>query len=184
MTQSRFRLYDAAGVDVLIEGMARQAYGLLAGRPLTLVGVLRRGAPLAERLAQRLHALDPALDIQRTDLHVKRYSDDLRLLHPETRLDATPEQAAADFSGRVLLVVDDVLYQGHSLMRVFEYLRGRHAEAVYAAVLVDREAARWPVRAQVVGATLRIAPDDVIECSVPPFEAEWAITLCRQSGAP
>lgn len=179
MTQSRFRLYDAAGVDVLIENMARQAYGLLAGRPLTLVGVLRRGAPLAERLAQRLRALDPALDIQRTDLQVKRYSDDLRLLHPDTRLDATPEQEAADFAGRVLLVVDDVLYQGHSLMRVFEYLRGRRADAVYAAVLVDREAARWPVRAQVVGATLRIAPEDVIECSVPPFEPEWAITLCR-----
>lgn len=183
MTQSRFRLYDAQGIDVLIDRMARQAYGLLAGRPATLVGVLRRGAPLADRLAKRLRDIDPALDIARTDLQVKRYSDDLQLLHPDTHLAPMPEQAQADFDGRVLLVVDDVLYQGHSLMRVFEYLRGRRAEVVHAAVLVDREAVRWPLRADIVGATLRIAPDDVIECSVPPFETEWAITLCRLGGA-
>lgn len=183
MSQSRFPLYDADGVAMLVEVMARQMYGQLAGRPATLVGVLRRGAPLADRLAERLRQLDPALDLQRTDLKVVRYGDDLRLLHPDTSLTATPEQAASDFAGRVVWVVDDVLYQGHSLMRVLEFLRGRNAEAVAAAVLVDREAWRLPVRADVVGARLRIAPGDVIECSVPPFEPEWGITLCRPGAA-
>jgi pyrimidine operon attenuation protein/uracil phosphoribosyltransferase len=36
-----------------------------------------------------------------------------------------------------------------------------------------------PVRADIVGITLKIAPDDVIECNVPPYEADFAVDLWR-----
>jgi len=176
---SRFRLHDAASLQGVLERMARQALGVLDRRPVTVVGVLRRGAPLADMLAERLARLAPQLEVSRTDLQVKRYGDDLTLLHPETSLTPTPEQARADLSGRQLLVVDDVLYQGYSIFRVLEFLRGQHAASVRVAVLVDRCALQLPVRADVVGLTLQIAAEDVIECSVPPFEAEFAVDVWR-----
>lgn len=175
----RFPLYDADGVAALLDGMARQAAAKLDDTPLTLIGVLRRGAPLADALHARLLQLRKGWQIERIDLKVKRYSDDLQLLHQDTLLETTAEQASRQFTGRRLLVVDDVLYQGHSLFRVLEYLRARHAESIHAAVLVDRAVTRLPIRADIVGATLQIAPADVIECNVPPYEPQWRIDLYR-----
>ncbi|MDX2299202.1 MAG: phosphoribosyltransferase family protein [Xanthomonadaceae bacterium] len=173
----RFRLYDAAGTHALIAHMARQAVVRVAGHPTTVIGVLRRGAPLADLLVAAMRELMPNLDIARMDLKVKRYSDDLHLLHPDTHLDATPEQVRADFAGRRVIVVDDVLYQGYSLFRVLEFVRTRHPAAMFTAVLVDRRAQRIPVSADIVGATVQIAPDQVIECNVPPFEPELAVDV-------
>ena len=47
------------------------------------------------------------------------------------------------------------------------------------AVLVDRCAQRLPLRADIVGLTLQIAPEDVIECNVPPFEEVFAVDVWR-----
>jgi pyrimidine operon attenuation protein/uracil phosphoribosyltransferase len=177
--EQRFPLYDADGTADLLDAMARQAAAAFDAMPLTVLGVLRRGAPIADALTQRLAALRPDWDIDRMDLKVKRYSDDLRLLHPETRLDADADQQARNFAGRRVLVVDDVLYQGHSLMRVVEFLRGHGAGFIHAAVLVDRCVPRLPIRAEIVGARLQIAPADVIECNIPPYEPVWRIDLYR-----
>lgn len=179
MPASRFRLHDAAALQPVLERMARQALGVLDQRPVTIIGVLRRGAPLADMLAERLSRLAPRLEVSRTDLLVKRYGDDLTLLHPETSLAATPEQERADLSGRQLVVVDDVLYQGYSVFRVLEFLRQQQAASIRVAVLVDRCALKVPVRADIVGLTLQIAAEDVIECSVPPFEPEFAVDVWR-----
>lgn len=179
MPESRFRLYDTADLERVLDTMARQAAALLDARPVTLVGVLRRGAPLGDMLAERLRTRRPELDVQRTDLRVKRYGDDLTLLHAATSLSATPEQQAADFAGCQVVVVDDVLYQGYSAFRVFEFLRAHGADCVHLAVLVDRHCSVLPVTADIVGLTLEIAPQDVIECSVPPFEPVFAVDVLR-----
>ncbi|MBW7859950.1 MAG: phosphoribosyltransferase [Rhodocyclaceae bacterium] len=180
----RFLLHDRTGVETLLDEMARQILARFDDTPLVLLGVLRRGAPLADALDQRLRHARPGWPIERIDLKVKRYSDDLRLLHPETLLDANPQQLACDFDGRRVLVVDDVLYHGHSLARVLEFLRPRGATSVHAAVLVDRCVARLPVQAGIIGARLQIAPGDIIECNVPPYESDLRIDLLRPHGTP
>jgi pyrimidine operon attenuation protein/uracil phosphoribosyltransferase len=179
VSASRFRLHDAAALQPVLDRMARQAASVLDQRPVTLVGVLRRGAPLADMLAERLARIAPRLEVARTDLLVKRYGDDLTLLHPDTSLTPTPEQAQADLAGRQLVVVDDVLYQGHSAFRVLEFLHRQRAASMHVAVLVDRCALKVPVRADIAGLTLQIADEDVIECSVPPFEPEFAVDVWR-----
>ena len=176
MSEIRFRAYTEADLVAVIDRMARQAAALLDATPVTLLGVLRRGAPLADRLHARLRELAPKADIARLDLEVKRYADNLALLHPETRLVAPGD---AQLRGRRVIVVDDVLYQGYSLFRVFEWLRPQQAAAIHAAVLVDRDCAVLPMHADIVGVTLRIAPGDVIQCCVPPYEPHFAIDICR-----
>lgn len=180
MPADRYRLYSERNLEPVVDDMARQAAALLDATPTVLLGMLRRGAPLADRLLTRIRVHAPQARIERMDLKVKRYADNLELLHPETHLEAPPGANLADHR---VIVVDDVLYQGYSLMRVFEWLATQKPAYVHAAVLVDRQRHRMPVRADIVGLTLRIAPDDVIECNVPPYEEDFAVDLWRPMGS-
>lgn len=177
-------LFDHAELAVLLDRMALQAAPLLRGRDrVALVGILRRGAPLADQLAERLvrdHGLAPPL---RLDLKVKRYADDLTLLHPDTLLTEQAQHAALDLAGWTLLLVDDVLYTGNSLLRVLDYLACKRPAEIRVAVLADRCAATLPVHADVVGTRLQIAPAGIIECHVPPYESEWRIELLQPQRA-
>lgn len=179
----RFRLYAESDLRPVLRRMALQLAGRLTGeldcREATLVGLLRRGVPLADRLAAELADLSQSPSITRLDLEVKRYGDDLSLLYPETRVSEGPAGSGPSLAGRHIVLVDDVLYQGHSLARVLEWARAQEAASVTTVVLVDRLVSVLPIHADVVGLSLQIAPADVIECNIPPFEAEFAIDLMR-----
>jgi len=179
----RFCLYDTAAVEAVLDRMAVQAATYLAGEtdPL-LLGILRRGAPLARMLQARLKE-QHGLDLPHYEIKLKRYADDLTLLHPETELTENAEFSARDLSRATVLVVDDVLYEGHSLARVLAYLSRRGAPTVRIAVLADRCVARLPIRASIVGVKLQVAAGDVVECNVPPYEDELKIELLRPSAA-
>ena len=173
-------LYSPADLDAIVADMARQAAGLLTDRKqIAVVGLLRRGAPLAEMLRNRLVSNYGISNLPLYKLHVKRYADDLTLLHPETELTESPEQAALDLSGATVMVVDDVLYRGHSLLKAVEYLAGKNPAEIRTVVLVDRGVTRLPIRADITGMRLDVAPQDIIECNVPPYEAEFRIDLLR-----
>jgi pyrimidine operon attenuation protein/uracil phosphoribosyltransferase len=175
----RFCLYGAPALGPVLDRMADEASWLLrkAADPL-LLGILRRGAPLAEMLQARL-ADWHGIAVPRYTLQLKRYGDDLALLHPDTQLTENAEFTARDLSRATVLVVDDVLYKGHSLARVSTYLSQRGTPVIRAAVLVDRCVAELPVRADSVGLRLQVAPSDVVECNVPPYEDEFRIDLLR-----
>lgn len=176
----RFCLYDTAQLSAVLDAMAWQAAGLLTGRSdVLVVGILRRGAPLADLLTERLKRDFKIPRLSRLDLAIKRYADDLTLIHPETRLTENPEHVHLDLSGLSLIVVDDVMYKGYSMLRAVEYLAGKGAAEIRTAVLVDRGAAKLPVRTDIVGVTLDVAPTDIIECNVPPYEAVLRIDLLR-----
>lgn len=177
---TRFLAYAPAQMQAVIDAMARQAAPLLMGSErIAIIGILRRGAPLADRLAQSLKQQFLLPEPLRLDLKVQRYADDLTLLHPETKLTEAAGQAALDLRNYTLLVVDDVLYTGSSLLRVLEWLNAKSPRAIYTAVLVDRHVTRLPVRADVVGVHLQVAPPDVVECHVPPYEPSFQIELLR-----
>jgi pyrimidine operon attenuation protein/uracil phosphoribosyltransferase len=171
-------IYDTAALQDVLDAMAsRLAARLHGAAAVTLVGVRRRGAPLADALQPRLRRINPSVSIERLDLTIKRYADDLTLLHPQTQLTETAGQADIDLAGRVVVVVDDVLYQGFSLNKAVQYLLGKGATTIHTVVLVDRVCATLPIHADVAGLTLQVAPGQIVECHVPPFEAMLQIVL-------
>lgn len=181
---TRFLAYAPLQMPAVIDDMARQAMPLLIGQErVAVIGVLRRGAPLADMLTQSLIRQFNLPQPLRLDLKVKRYADDLKLLHPETQLTASAGQAELDLSGYTLMVVDDVLYTGSSLLRVIEWLNAKSPSAIYKAVLADRHVTHLPIRADVVGVHLQVAPPDVVECHVPPYEPLFQIELLRLDAA-
>jgi pyrimidine operon attenuation protein/uracil phosphoribosyltransferase len=167
-------------LDQIVDAMARQASVLLANKKrIMLVGILRRGAPLAEMLYIRLMKNFKLPNITLMNLDIKRYSDDLTLIYPETKLTENPKDSHLDLSGTTVLVVDDVFYKGHSMLRAVEYLARKKAAEIRVAVLVDRGANDLPVRVDIAGIRLDVAPPDVIECNVPPYESEFKIVLLK-----
>ncbi len=173
-------LYSTGQLDVIVTDMARQAAGLLTGRTkIAIVGIVRRGAPLADRLHEHMMDVYGLRDCVRLDLQIKRYADDLTLLYPETQLTENPAHAALDLDGYTVLVVDDVMYRGHSMLRAVEYLAGKRPAEIRTVVLVDRGAAKLPVRTDIVGVRLDVAPSDIIECHVPPYEESFRIDLLQ-----
>jgi pyrimidine operon attenuation protein / uracil phosphoribosyltransferase len=175
-------LYGAVELGHVLDEMSAALAARLHGvQRVSLVGVRRRGAPLAGMLHVRMRQQMPQNDMQRIDLSIKRYSDDLKLLHPETLLTEQPEHAQIDLSGRVVVLVDDVLYKGFSMNKAVQYLLTKGVDTILTAVLVDRVCATLPIRADVAGLRLEVAPGDIVECHVPPFEPLFQIVLVQPS---
>ena len=132
-------LYDTQALTRVLDAMAaRLAPQLQGATAISLVGVRRRGTPLADMLLARLRSFLPTAPIERIDLLIKRYEDDLRLLYPDTQLTEQAQHAQMDLSGRVVVVVDDVLYQGFSLNKAVQYLLSKGGKTILTVVLVDR----------------------------------------------
>jgi pyrimidine operon attenuation protein / uracil phosphoribosyltransferase len=119
---------------------------------LALVGIHRRGAPLAARVKDLLDELI-GIDVPLGDLDIAFYRDDLR-----NRSDAPVVHASHidfDIDGRTVVIVDDVLYTGRTVRAaieaVFDYGRpGR----IQLAVLADRGHRELPIRPDFVGKNL------------------------------
>jgi pyrimidine operon attenuation protein/uracil phosphoribosyltransferase len=134
-------------VDRMAHQLIEKAGDQLAD--LVLVGIPTRGAPLARRLAARVEAFSGArVDTGTVDITL--YRDDLRLRGVRALEDTVLPPAGID--GRLVVLVDDVLFSGRSVRAALDALRdlGR-PRAVQLAVLVDRGHRELPIRADYVG---------------------------------
>src|SRR3712207_478 len=137
-------------VDRMAHQLIEKAGDALAD--LVLVGIPTRGAPLARRLAARVAAFSgTTVDVGTVDITL--YRDDLRLRGVRALEDTVLPEGGID--GRLVVLVDDVLYSGRSVRAALDALRdvGR-PRAVQLAVLVDRGHRELPIRADYVGKNL------------------------------
>ncbi len=118
-------------------------------RDLVLLGIPSRGVPLARRIAERISTVE-GYDVPVGSLDVTMYRDDLRL-KPARALEHT-EIPPGGVDGKVVVLVDDVLFSGRTIRAALDALTdlGRPA-AVQLAVLVDRGHRELPIRADYVG---------------------------------
>lgn len=143
------------GPEEIDRALRRVAHEILernkGAEDVILVGIHTRGAPLADRLRRAIHEYE-GVDIPVGTLDIGLYRDDLDR-RPTTELAATsfPE----DPTGRVVVLVDDVLYTGRTIRAALDALAdlGR-PQAVQLAVLVDRGHRQLPIRADYVGKNL------------------------------
>ncbi|HLG69820.1 MAG TPA: bifunctional pyr operon transcriptional regulator/uracil phosphoribosyltransferase PyrR [Chloroflexota bacterium] len=118
-------------------------------RNLVLVGMRTRGIPLAKRLAERLDEFE-GTQVPVGELDITLYRDDIgiRAMQPLVGSTAIP----VDVSGKVIVLVDDVLFTGRSVRAALDALidYGR-PRSIQLAVLVDRGHRELPIRPDYVG---------------------------------
>ncbi|WP_341927856.1 bifunctional pyr operon transcriptional regulator/uracil phosphoribosyltransferase PyrR [Nocardioides psychrotolerans] len=125
---------------------------------LVLLGIPRRGVPLAQRIAARISAVE-GIEVPVGSLDITLYRDDLRM-KPARALLPT-EIPSGGIDGKVVVLVDDVLFSGRTIRSALDALGdvGR-PQAVRLAVLVDRGHRELPIRADFVGKNL---PTSLVE---------------------
>jgi pyrimidine operon attenuation protein/uracil phosphoribosyltransferase len=127
-------------------------------RDLVLLGIPSRGVPLAQRIAEKISGVE-GYAVPVGSLDITMYRDDLRLKPARALLHTEIPQGGVD--GKVVVLVDDVLFSGRTIRAALDALNdvGR-PQAVQLAVLVDRGHRELPIRADFVGKNL---PTSLVE---------------------
>ena len=175
------RLLDESAMASALSRMAREVVEK-SGRSggLVLVGIQRRGAELAARLAALIGASTGAAP-PLGKLDITLYRDDLSTIGPRPRVGETslPET----IEGRTVVIVDDVLYTGRTIRAGLDELAdfGR-PRRILLCVLVDRGGRELPIQADIVGQSVETTSDDRVDVAVKELDGHDAVDLVR--GAP
>ncbi|MQA86889.1 MAG: bifunctional pyr operon transcriptional regulator/uracil phosphoribosyltransferase PyrR [Streptosporangiales bacterium] len=174
-------ILDAADIR---RALTRIAHEILertkGGHDVVVLGIPTRGVNLAQRLAARLTEVEDR-PIPVGSLDVTMYRDDLRL-RPARALGRT-EVPREGIDGRVVVLVDDVLFSGRTVRAALDALGdlGR-PRAVQLAVLIDRGHRDLPIRADYVGKNIPTSLREVVKVLVTEVDGRDAVLL-GQAGA-
>ena len=148
----RAGVFDAANLRRALTRIAHEIVEHNQGADdVVLVGLYTRGVVLAHRLAAAIQAFEGiAVPVGTLDASFFRDDIGLRPVRP-----VGPTEVPTDVTGKVVVLVDDVLYTGRTIRAALDALVdiGR-PRSVQLAVLVDRGHRELPIRADYVGKNL------------------------------
>jgi pyrimidine operon attenuation protein/uracil phosphoribosyltransferase len=151
-------------------------------RGLALIGIQRRGVPLARRIARSI-AEHEDVEIPVGALDITFYRDDLSLIAQQPVVKGT--ELPFDLNDLTVILVDDVLYTGRTIRAAMDALVdfGR-PQAIRLAVLVDRGHRELPIRADHVGKNVPTSREEVVRVHLEEIDAEDGVDIERFVSAP
>jgi pyrimidine operon attenuation protein/uracil phosphoribosyltransferase len=150
-------------------------------RDLLVLGIPRRGVPLAERIATRIGEAEQT-SVPVGSLDITPYRDDLRM-RPARAL-AHTDIPTSGVDGAVVVLVDDVLFSGRTIRAALDALNdlGRPT-AVRLAVLVDRGHRQLPIRADFVGKNLPTSLAEDVRVHLTETDTEDSVLITAAASA-
>ena len=146
-------------------------------KDLALVGIRTGGVYLAHRLARRIQDIEGA-GVPIGELDITLYRDDLALRKEQPILRKT--SVPFDISGKIIVLVDDVLFTGRTIRAAMDGLidLGRPAE-IQLAVLVDRGHRQLPIKATYIGKNIPTSREENIQVLLEEAGAEDAVVIVK-----
>ncbi len=163
----RFRSRIMEEADVR-RALARIAHEIIErngrAKELTVLGVKRRGAPLAERIADNIEQFSD-IKVIRGTVDITFFRDDL------DHKPLPPAENPCPVEGKTVILVDDVIYTGRTARAALEAVlaMGRPAR-IQLAVLIDRGHRELPIRGDYVGKNVPTARSELIKVHIPPYD--------------
>lgn len=142
-------IMDAAAVGRAIKRLAHEIVEKYNGtEDIVLVGILKRGAYIASRLAEKIYEIE-GVRVPRGEMDISFYRDDISsYAQPVVNRTDIP----FDINGKNIVLVDDVLYTGRTVRAAIDCLfRMGRARTVSLAVMIDRGLRELPIKADFVG---------------------------------
>jgi pyrimidine operon attenuation protein/uracil phosphoribosyltransferase len=163
--KDKAEIIDAQGMKRMISRIAHEIVERNHGtEDLVLVGIRRRGVPLARRIQTRIREFE-GKEVPLGVLDITLYRDDLQTIsiHPVVGTTEIP----VDIEGKTVVLVDDVLYTGRTVRAALDELIdfGR-PRSIQLAVLVDRGHRELPIRADYVGKNVPTSKKEIIHVHV------------------
>ena len=176
MREFKTQLMDEAAIRRALMRIAHEIVEKNHGvEGVCLVGIRRRGLPLAEILRDNIARIE-GVQVPTGSVDITFYRDDLSHVAEMPRLAST----AIDFAvtGRRVVLVDDVIYTGRTARAAIEavFAAGRPAE-IQLAILIDRGHRELPIRADYVGKNIPTARSERVAVALPPYEDEMSVKL-------
>jgi pyrimidine operon attenuation protein / uracil phosphoribosyltransferase len=148
-------------------------------KDLGLVGIRRRGVPMAQRLGEMITRIEKT-PVPVGTLDITLYRDDLSTLGPKPVVQKT--EVGFPITGKNIILVDDVLYTGRTIRAAMDALfREGRPKQVQLCVLIDRGHRELPIEAGFVGRKVQTTDREIIEVKLREIDnAEKVLLVERQ----
>lgn len=170
------QLMSAPEIDRTLQRLAHEIVEKSGGtKDLALIGIRRRGVPLAQRIARAMRGID-GVDIPVGTLDITLYRDDLSKVASHAVLQSSNIPFGVDDMDLVL--VDDVLYTGRTVRAAMNSLfdLGR-PRRVSLCVLIERGHREMPIEAQYIGRSVQTSATEIIEVRLREIDKEERVVL-------
>jgi pyrimidine operon attenuation protein/uracil phosphoribosyltransferase len=170
------QLMSATEIDRTVQRLAHEIAEKSGGtKNLGLIGIRRRGVPLAQRIALAMRGME-GVDVPVGTLDITLYRDDLSKVAAQPVLHSSEIPFGVD--DKDLILVDDVLYTGRTVRAAMNGLfdLGR-PQRVRLCVLVDRGHRELPIEASFVGRRVQTSGTEIIEVRLNEIDHEDRVML-------
>lgn len=176
MLKDKAVIMDRQAINRAINRIAHEILEKNKGiEDIVLIGIQRRGVPLAKRIAQQIKTFEAKV-VPVGILDITFYRDDLSLLNEHPVLNGT--EISFNLNNKKVVLVDDVLYTGRTARSAINAVLdlGR-PKIIQLAILIDRGHRELPIRADFIGKNVPTSNTEVVNVKLDEVDGIDVVTI-------